>query len=235
VNGVDLSGHETLVSLMVSAGIRGALYSMAMGAPFRAYHAAKQFQAGVDLGTIAYDASIGVLTDAAIGAALPGLFTVGSRIAPIARVVSVGGQVVGRAANSVWDLPPVARGRLIEQTILGRLPSTMQAGVKNFPVIDDFFNGVATSIKSIDLRAKTYQNTAALVNKIMGDAAKLAEFQGARFGRFAVTADQIEKRVLVVAVEEGAATAAQAESLVQAARQAQAAYPGVTVIVKPIP
>ena len=236
VNMVDPSGHEgDLTSSLSAASINSALTSMAIGAPFRAYKAAKQFEAGVALGDIAFDAATGIALDGAIGAALPGLFSIGSRIAPIVRITQVGGQVFGRAANSVWNLNAIARGRMIEQTILGRLPSTLAAGVKNFPVIDDLYQGVATSIKSIDLLAKTYQNTATLVNKIVAEAFKLAEFQGAALGKVTVTAGQIEERVLVVAVEEGAATTAQAEALVQAVRQAQAAYPGVKVFVKAVP
>ena len=233
VNGIDPTGHEgDFISTLVSTAINGALTSMAISAPFRAYSAAKRFQAGVDLATVAYDFTIGELTDGAIGAALPGLFSIGSRIAPIARVVQAGGQVVGRAANSVWSLGSIARGRLIEQTILGRMPSTLQAGLKNFPVIDDFYQGIASSIKSIDLLANTYQNTAALTSKIMRDAWKLSEFQGASLGGYSVAAGQIEKRVLVVAVEEGAATAAQGEALAQVVRQAQATYPNVQVVIK---
>jgi len=236
VNFFDPSGNEyTLAGISVSTAINSALTSMAIGAPFRAYKAAKQFEAGVALGDIAFDAAAGIALDGAIGAALPGLFSIGSRIAPIARITQVGGQVVGRAANSVWNLTAIARGRMIAQTILGRLPSTLALGVKNFPVIDDLYQGVATSIKSIDLLAKTYQNTATLVNKILADAAKLAEFQGATLGKVTFTAGQIQERVLVVAVEEGAATTAQAQALVQAARQAHAGYPGVTVVVKAVP
>ena len=233
VNMVDPTGRDgSYVETLSATMIQGALYSMGISAPFRGYTAVKRFQAGADLASVAYDFSIGELTDAAVGAALPGLFSVGSRIAPIARIFQAGGQVVGRAADSVWNLGSIARGRLIEQTILGRMPSTLQAGLKNFPVIDDFYQGVASSIKSIDLMAKTYQNTAALTSKIMRDAWKLSEFQGASLGGYSVAAGQIQERVLVVVVENGAATAAQGEALAQAVRQAQATYPSVKVMIK---
>jgi len=176
--------------------------------------------------------------DGAIGAALPGLFSVGSRIARIARIARVvesGGQVLGRAADSVWNLLPVVRGRLIEQTILGRIPSTLAAGVRNFPVIDDLYEGVASSIKSIDLLAKTYQGANVLIGKIMTDAGKLAAFEGATYGGYEVAAEKIQERVLVVVVEEGAETVAQAEALVQAAERVRTTYPGVKVAIKRIP
>jgi hypothetical protein len=48
----------------------------------------------------------------------------------------------------VWKLGWAARGRLIEKELGANLHP-------NFPVIDKFRNGVATSIKSIDLNAAT--------------------------------------------------------------------------------
>ena len=102
-------------------------------------------------------------------------------------------------------------------------------------MIDDFFGGVATSIKSVDLTAKSYQSTSALISKILRDTGKLAAFNEAKYGGYQVAAGEIEKRVLVVAIEEGAATAPQAEAMVQAVRQAQATYPTVQVVIIPVP
>ncbi|MGL4825791.1 MAG: hypothetical protein ACRC4G_06375, partial [Alphaproteobacteria bacterium] len=53
--------------------------------------------------------------------------------------------------GSVWLEGPVTRGEKIEQALGQNLH-------KNYPVIDRFDNGVVTSIKSIDLNAKTYQD-----------------------------------------------------------------------------
>jgi RHS repeat-associated protein len=50
-----------------------------------------------------------------------------------------------RTARSVWEMNPLQRGTEIEN-MLGRSPELP----RNFPVIDRFANGVATSIKSID-------------------------------------------------------------------------------------
>jgi hypothetical protein len=58
---------------------------------------------------------------------------------------------------------PLAQGTAIENR-LGR--SSQLAG--NSPVIDRFQNGVAISIKSIDLLAKTYQNISNLIRTIKG-------------------------------------------------------------------
>jgi UDP-N-acetylenolpyruvoylglucosamine reductase len=67
------------------------------------------------------------------------------------------------------------------------------------------------------------------------DAGKLAAFQEAKYGGYEVAAHEVQKRVLVVAIEEGAANAQQAEALVQAVRQAKATYPGVEIAIAPMP
>lgn len=72
---------------------------------------------------------------------------------------------------------PFDRGVAIENA-LGR----SQYLAQNFPVIDRWQNGIATSIKSIDLMAKSYQNTATLTQTIQGYINKLANWQGARWG-----------------------------------------------------
>lgn len=55
----------------------------------------------------------------------------------------------GGLASGAFRLAPVARGNYIETALGGGLPRT-------FPVIDRFLNGVATSVKSLDLLSKTY-------------------------------------------------------------------------------
>jgi hypothetical protein len=86
------------------------------------------------------------------------------------------GQVVQnatQASQSVWKLDPLQRGQEIER-MLGRSPQLTQ----NFPVIDRFENGIATSIKSIDQGAKSYQNIGQLTSTIKGYVTELANWQG---------------------------------------------------------
>ena len=74
-----------------------------------------------------------------------------------------------RTIASVWRLGNFARGIAIE-TALGK---NLAAG---FPVIDKFLNGTATSIKSIDLTAKTYQDTEKLGSTLDNFVDKGSEF-----------------------------------------------------------
>jgi RHS repeat-associated protein len=107
-----------------------------------------------------------------------------------------------RLIGSAWKLGNFARGIAIE-TALGK---NLAAG---FPVIDKFLNGTATSIKSIDLTAKTYQDTAKLAGTLDKYVDKVANFNGARYGTDVVKGSEITARELQVAIPKGSMSAAQ--------------------------
>lgn len=95
---------------------------------------------------------------------------------------------------SVWSFNPFVRGNIIEWA-LGRTSNMVQ----NYPVIDRFENGVATSIKSIDLTAVSYQNIGNLLSSVSNYIATLEEFNGANVGGFD-TVGKITSRVLELAI-----------------------------------
>jgi filamentous hemagglutinin len=76
-------------------------------------------------------------------------------------------------AQSIWKMNPLNRG-VVAENLVGRSSDL----VENFPVIDKFENGVATSIKSIDLFSKTYQNTGTLMKTVQGYVNTLNNWQG---------------------------------------------------------
>ena len=110
--------------------------------------------------------------------------------------------------NSVWSLPWLERGLIIEEQLGKNLKG-------NFPTIDKFLNGVATSIKSIDLKAKSYQNANALYSKLKGYINQVAKFKGQRWNGVAIQEEDITKRALDVAIPRGAS-----ESQVEAIQKA---------------
>ena len=137
----------------------------------------------------------------------------------------LGGAGASATETSVWGLGNFARGNAIERMLGANLPRT-------FPTIDKFINGVATSIKSVDLTAVTYQNPANLARLLTNYVDKVAEFPGATLGGYAVDGSQITGRALEVAVPQGAIAPAQQaaiNSVVSAAAQK-----GVQVILIPI-
>ena len=113
------------------------------------------------------------------------------------------GPVVHRG---VWRLSPFERGRQIS-TMLGENLHP------NFPTIDRVvFAGTGalakeiSSIKSLDLTARTYQTTFAIFTRLVGYADDVANFQAERLVRVTVQAGRETKRILDVAIEPGIAT-----------------------------
>lgn len=113
---------------------------------------------------------------------------------------------------------------MVEQALGTNLPS-------NFPVIDRFVNGVATSIKSLDLGAKTYQSTAALTRTVRGYIDKVAGFSGRTWGGVTVNGADITGRALELAVPAGGGSAAQHAALQSAVQYGKSV--GVTVYIVP--
>ena len=107
--------------------------------------------------------------------------------------------------ESPWTLGNFPRGYEIEARYGGNLP-------KSFPTIDvwDVPNGVATSIKSIDLSKTTYQDTGKLQRVVRAYIDKIAEFKGADFDGVQIQKADINVRELLVVVPEGATADQQA-------------------------
>jgi filamentous hemagglutinin len=114
------------------------------------------------------------------------------------------------------------------ENMLGRSPQL----ARNFPVIDRFENGVATSIKSLDLGAKSYQNIGALTRTVQGYVNTLANWRGAYWGGVPIENHQIVGREVLLAVPPGASQA-QLNALLQL--QEWAATQGVTLNVVVVP
>jgi len=152
------------------------------------------------------------------------------RTAVVVVTAEVGGELdsglAAETTGSVWDMNPFARGREIERLFGANLPS-------NFPTFDRFANGVATSIKSIDLGAASYQNAATLARTLDGYVDSVAAFNrttpwaGATVDPALITTRQLQ---LVV---PGAETSAQQALINAAASRAQGM--GVQFIVTPFP
>jgi hypothetical protein len=128
------------------------------------------------------------------------------------------------AASAAWELGWAARGIYISEQRGANL-------APNFPVIDKWLNGVATSIKSIDLTAATYQDATRLTYRLDVYVNKLIFFDGASFGDYQIEASNINGRVLDLVVPKGNMTAAQRAAI--SAAKARAKAFGVEVIVTP--
>lgn len=102
----------------------------------------------------------------------------------------------------------------------------------NFPVIDDFPpSGVATSYKSVDLNAATYQNDNSLKYRLDAYVRMISEFEGAEFATS--TVENIKSRVLWLVIPKGSMTNAQ-QAVIEGARlRARSLKHPVNLVVTP--
>lgn len=124
----------------------------------------------------------------------------GATIIPLSIVGKMGKSILAAfkaSSKSVWSLPWLERGLIIEEQLGKNLKG-------NFPVIDKFLNGVATSIKSIDLNAKSYQNGKVLFSTLKRYIDKVAKFKGQRWNGVVISEEDITKRTLDIAIPRGA-------------------------------
>ena len=98
--------------------------------------------------------------------------------------------------KSPWDLDPFERGVAIENKLGHNLP-------QNFPVIDKFENGIATSIKSLDTTGSSYQSAATLNRTLNGYVDSVAGFTGRTWAGVTVDGSAITGRALQLAVPAG--------------------------------
>ncbi|MFI9639121.1 RHS repeat-associated core domain-containing protein [Micromonospora sp. NPDC051925] len=133
-----------------------------------------------------------------------------------------------KAGSSVWKLNQFERGLAIEAKLGGNLP-------RSFPTIDRFANGTATSIKSVDLTAKSYQSAGQLTSRLQGyvdKAAGFAKSNPVKWDGVTIRPGQVAARELEIAVPRGAATSAQQNALNQIVQYG--AQKGVTVRIIPM-
>lgn len=113
----------------------------------------------------------------------------------------------------MWELGWAARGTRIEEAL--------DANLREFDVIDDFRDGIATSIKSVDLRTPTYQDTRRLFGRLSRLVDDVANFNGDQVGEVVIEASDITGRTLRVVVPKTTVTPAQRAAIGAAADYAK--------------
>jgi CDI toxin restriction endonuclease-like domain len=117
------------------------------------------------------------------------------------------------APSEAWKLGWAARGNYIHEQLGANLPHT-------FKVIDRFLHGVATSIKSIDLKAATYQGGARLAQTLTRYVNKLHDYKGSSMGNIEIRSSDIKRRLLNLAIPKGAITETQRTAIETVRREA---------------
>lgn len=144
----------------------------------------------------------------------------------IAKVGGLAYKALSRAGGSIWNVEGgwLARGLVYEEMLGGNL-------AKGYPVIDKFANGVATSIKTLDLRTKGYQNGKQVLSTLKAYINKLKDFQGATNGGVNTTGGRMTEKILEVGVPKGSSKA-QVEAIQSAVKYGEGA--GIKVNVRTV-
>jgi hypothetical protein len=121
-------------------------------------------------------------------------------------VGGLAGALLRQAGGSLWKIAPLERGFVFER-MTGTKGLFSAKGINNFPVIDAFYNGVATSIKTLEVTAKSYLKGNAVFNKLAGYVDDLAGFSGQRWAGEVVEETAIKSRVLEIGIPRGATSA----------------------------
>ena len=104
--------------------------------------------------------------------------------------------------DNIWKMEAKLRGVIFENIRGHNLPP-------NYPVIDIFENGIATSIKSINLHDKTYQKMSQFRSKLRQYVKKVAKFKGRDWAKKRIREHEILGRSLDLVIPKGASTAQQ--------------------------
>jgi hypothetical protein len=143
--------------------------------------------------------------------------------------VAVGETAAAEQASEAWTYGWARRGQYFDQLLRdGSLPPL-------FRTIDNFTDGIATSIKSIDLNAATYQDAARLTYRLNQYVDDLGDYAGGRLLATIVRLPDISDRVLNLVVPKGATTEVQRAAIEAAQARALVAnrYP-VKIIITPL-
>jgi RHS repeat-associated protein len=131
-----------------------------------------------------------------------------------------------KRGGSLWGGASIGRGFVYEEMIGANLRH-----IKGYNVIDDFANGVATSVKTLKLSSKGYiDNPKRVYNKLKGYIDELASFNGVNKGGVN-TINKITSRKIELAIPKNA-TKEQIEMIEKAVQYAQ--DKGVTLNVRAI-
>jgi RHS repeat-associated protein len=219
------NGTEAKV-LGATTGVGQAIVSTGQGLYNMVRHPLRTLDGVAQLNTIQGQVSFGVNASLAInekvnqfknGTSFDRWF-IGGEIAGHIGLAAVGTKGLDaflNAGKSAWALGASERGFAIEAMLGGNLP-------KGFPVIDKLVDGVATSIKSIDLTAQSYTKGNGLLNTLKGYINKLDDFTTATRGGVTVTEGvNFESKALDVAIQPGKATLSQWEQIGKAMQYAK--------------
>jgi hypothetical protein len=159
---------------------------------------------------------------------LPGLLmlpraAVGRAEEGIAGEAETSAAAADAAVENPWKMGWARRGKFFDK-VFGK--GTLNPLSRT---IDDFEAGIATSRKSIDLNAATYQDFGRLTSRLNAYIGKLAEYTGTKWGGDDILSSQITGRVLQVIIPKGSMNQVQSAAFEAARERARRA--GINLII----
>ena len=132
-------------------------------------------------------------------------------------------ETVGDASNSHWTGANFLTGWKVEGTLKDKFMAVGESLPSNFPVVDGWFasKGRLTSIKSIDLKAATYQDMEALEARLGDYVRQLESFEGniQPIQGIKIRPERVNEKVLHLGVPDGSITEAQKAVIQRLARE----------------
>ena len=132
-------------------------------------------------------------------------------------------ETVGDASNSHWTGANFLTGWKVEGTLKDKFMEVGESLPSNFPVVDGWFasKGRLTSIKSIDLKAATYQDMEALEARLGDYVRQLESFEGniQPIQGIKIRPERVNEKVLHLGVPDGSITEAQKAVIQRLARE----------------
>ena len=169
MNYTDPTGHCPWCIGAVAGGVIGGVAGGIYG-----YETNGCFWCWETWGDIGIGAGGGALVGGTLGAAAPYLASAAGTVAT--GTAALASRIV-EAGDDVWAMGAAVRGRIIERLLMSGNAGWFGAG-NNVPVIDAYENGVATSVKSMDLAAKTYQSAGGITGMLTKAIDRLAGYTG---------------------------------------------------------
>jgi hypothetical protein len=132
-------------------------------------------------------------------------------------------ETVGDVSNTHWTGANFLTGWKVEGTLKDKFMAAGEALPNSFPVVDGwaFDKGLVTSIKSIDLRSKTYQDMKNFETLVDGYVKQLEGWDGSERGFLGITirSKHVKEKMLHLGVPDGAMSSEQRDVLTKIAKQ----------------
>lgn len=132
-------------------------------------------------------------------------------------------ETVGDASNTHWTGANFITGWKVEGTLKDKFMAAGEALPSNFPVVDgwSYNNGLVTSIKSMDLRAKTYQNMEDFESTLRNYVRQVETYDGTddAIQGIQIVSERIKAKKLHLGIPEGSITADQKKVIEKLAKE----------------